>query len=103
VSLNQEKERKFFIGVCNLDLHIHHCQSLKEKRRVIKSLEEKLKNRFNISCCEFGDLNLWQRAQLAAITCSNEMNVVNSVMKAIIKFIEQHSSVTIVSSECRIL
>ncbi|MEO0226529.1 MAG: DUF503 domain-containing protein [candidate division WOR-3 bacterium] len=98
-----KKDNKFFVGICKFDLHIHNCQSLKEKRRVIVSLEEKLKNRFNIALCEYGELDLWQRAQITTITCSNKQSVVDTTMKALIKYIEHFHPVTILNAECQIL
>ncbi len=101
--LDLKKNDKFFVGICSLDLHIHNCQSLKEKRRVLLSLEEKLKNRFNVALCEYGDLDLWQRAQITTITCSNQPRVVAATMKALIKYIEHFHPVTILNTECQIL
>lgn len=48
---------KLYVVQCTLDLHIADCQSLKDKRRVIKSIKQRLKNRYNVSVCEFGDLS----------------------------------------------
>lgn len=101
--LSEEKKNKFFVGICKFDLHIQNSHSLKEKRKVIKSLEEKLKNRFNISMCEFGELSLWQRTRLAIVTCSNEFKITESIIKSVIRYIEQDPSVMVVNSETEIL
>lgn len=89
------KINKFYVGQCTLDLHVANCQSLKEKRRVIKSIKEKLKNRYNIAVCEFGDLSLWQRSQLCVVTCSNDRTVVDSTIKTVINFIEHTHAVSL--------
>lgn len=94
---------KYFIGFCNLDLHIENCQSLKEKRRVVASLKEKLNNRYNIAICEFGDLSLWQRTELGIVTCSNDQKIIDSTMKAVTNYIEQFHSVTLVNVETKII
>jgi len=88
---------KFFVGQCTFDLHVANSQSLKEKRRVIKSIKEKLKNRFNVAVCEFGDLSLWQRSQLSIVTCSNDRTVVDSTIKTVVNFIEGIHSVSLLS------
>ena len=46
--------------------------SLKEKRKQIKSLKERLKNRFNASVAEVGALDDWQRAVLGLSMISND-------------------------------
>ena len=50
------------VGLLTLDLHIPAANSLKSKRMVIKSLIEKIKNRFNVSVAEVDAQNLWQRS-----------------------------------------
>lgn len=86
---------KLYVGQCTLDLHVPNCQSLKEKRRIIKSIKERLKNRYNVSVCEFGDLSLWQRTQLGIVTCGNERTIVDSTIKTVINFLERVHTVTL--------
>ena len=86
---------KFYVGQCTFDLHVANSQSLKEKRRVIKSIKEKLKNRFNVAVCEFGDLSLWQRSQLGIVTCSNDRAKVDSTIKMVTNFLEHVHSVSL--------
>jgi len=93
-------ESRFFVAQCELDLHIENSHSLKEKRRVIKSLKERLRNNYNISVCEFGDLSLWQRAQLGIVICGNDKSVVDSTMKTIIDFLDRIHSVSLL--DCKI-
>ena len=94
---------KLFVGQCELDLHIENCQSLKEKRRVVKSLKERLKNRYNVAVCEFGDLSLWQRTQLGIVTCSNNKSVVDSTMKTVIDFLDRTHSVSLLDFKLQII
>src|SRR6266704_3447017 len=46
------------------ELHLAACQSLKDKRHVLKSLKDRLHNRFNVSAAETAHHDLWQRAEL---------------------------------------
>lgn len=94
---------KLFIGRCEVDIYVDSCQSLKEKRRVVKSLKEKLRNHYNVAVCEYGDLSLWQRAQLGIITCSNDKSVTDSTMKTVIEFIERTHSVSLLNSDLQII
>ena len=52
------------IGTCSLKLMIYESNSLKDKRRVLKSIIERIKSRFNVSIAEV-DLN--EKWQLGAI------------------------------------
>lgn len=94
---------KLFVGHCELDIHVENCRSLKEKRRVVKSLKERLKNHYNVAVCEYGDLSLWQRAQLGIVTCSNDKSVVDSTMKTVIDFLDKTHSVSLLNFKLRII
>jgi hypothetical protein len=94
---------RIFIGQCELDLHIENSQSLKGKRRIVKSLKEKLRNRYNVSVCEYGDLSLWQRVQLGIVTCGNEKAVVDATMKSILNFLDRIHSVCVLDSHVSIV
>jgi uncharacterized protein YlxP (DUF503 family) len=59
------------VGVCKIRLRLPGNTSLKEKRRVLKSITTQLKNRFNISVAEVDDHNLWQKAVLGICFISN--------------------------------
>ncbi|MGB7055492.1 MAG: DUF503 domain-containing protein [bacterium] len=84
---------RFFVGRCDLDLHIENSQSLKNKRRVVASLKEKLKNRYNVAVCEYGDLSLWQRTQLGIVTCGNDKHHVDSSLKTVLDYVSTFPSV----------
>ena len=63
------------VGLLTLDLHIPEANSLKSKRRVIKSLIEKIKNKFNVSISEVDAQNLWQRSVIGIAYVSNETHL----------------------------
>jgi uncharacterized protein YlxP (DUF503 family) len=60
------------IGVLTLDIHVEHSHSLKEKRQVVKSLKDRLRERFNVAVAEIDHLDSWQSSVLAAVTVSND-------------------------------
>jgi uncharacterized protein YlxP (DUF503 family) len=71
------------IGVLTLELRIEHAHSLKDKRHVVKSLKERLRNRHNISIAEIDHQELWQRAVLAAVTVSSDRWRAEQVLQAV--------------------
>jgi uncharacterized protein YlxP (DUF503 family) len=60
------------VGVIVWELEVLGSQSLKDKRRVVKSLKERLQARFRASAAETNFQDLWQRAELAATIVSGE-------------------------------
>ena len=70
------------IGVAVWQLEIIGCQSLKEKRSVIRSLKTKLHNRFNVSVAETAHQDLWQRAELTACVAATDSGQADSVLES---------------------
>ena len=60
------------VGVTVWELHLPACQSLKDKRTIVKSLKDRMHNRFNVSVAETGHQDLWQRAELTAAVVSTD-------------------------------
>ncbi|MDQ2711355.1 MAG: DUF503 domain-containing protein [Acidobacteriota bacterium] len=71
------------IGVLTLDIHVEHSHSLKEKRHVIKSLKDRLRERFNVAVAEIDSLDSWQHSVLAAVTISNDRVHAEQVLQAV--------------------
>lgn len=91
------------IGVCRLDLLIRESQSLKEKRRIVKQIIDRVKHRFNVSIAEVGNNDLWQSAQLGLCLVSNDRRFTNSSLDTILDFIETINVAEVVKSDIEIL
>ena len=76
------------IGVCKIWLRIPQSRSLKAKRRVIKSLVARLKNRFNVAIAEVDALNAHETAVLAAVSVSNDAAHLNGLISHVVTFVE---------------
>lgn len=63
------------------ELHLAGSQSLKDKRAVLKSLKDRLHQRFNVSVAETAHQDLWQRAELAASVVSTDRHHAESVLR----------------------
>jgi uncharacterized protein YlxP (DUF503 family) len=55
------------VGLCILSLHFPAVGSLKQKRQILRSLKDRLRNRFNVSVAEIDHQDLWQRATLGIV------------------------------------
>jgi len=71
------------IGLLTLDIYIPDAVTLKDKRRVVKSLIERLSNRYNISVAEIEQLDKPSRATLAIAYVANERAQVERVLSHI--------------------
>ena len=74
------------VGVMTCKLHLSGITSLKEKRSIVKSLNGRLKSRFNISVAEVDSQDSKYLAVIAVATVSNETRFVNQQLDKIINF-----------------
>ena len=71
------------IGVLTLELRLDESHSLKEKRHVVKSLKDRLRNKFNVSVAEIDFQDLWQRGLIAAVTVSSDHGNAEQVLQGV--------------------
>ena len=81
-------------------LHMPECHSLKDKRKIVKSLIEKLRARFNASVAEVDHHELWQRATIAIARVTPDRKDIDSVNSAIDKLFTERFDVQIIKHEC---
>jgi uncharacterized protein YlxP (DUF503 family) len=97
------EEWALIIGVLTLEIHLGEANSLKEKRRILKSLIERIKNRFNVSVAEVGEHDLWQRSTIGISLVSTERAHVHQVFAVVVKFVESQGTVLITNYQTEIL
>ncbi len=91
-----------YVSICRLELYLPGVKSLKEKRQIVKSIVNKVKNR-NISIAETGENDLHQKAMLGFTLVSNSRDRAEETTRAILDFIEDNYSVEIVNAEMEIV
>ncbi|MGQ9824700.1 MAG: DUF503 domain-containing protein [Desulfotomaculales bacterium] len=76
------------VGVLTVELFIPGATSLKEKRRILKGMLEKIRSRFNVSAAEVGRQDAWQFSVLGVACVSNESSHAYQVLASVSRFIE---------------
>ncbi len=62
------------IAIAEIEINLPYCQSLKDKRRIIKSLIDSLGKKNNISIREINYRDLWQRSLLGITSICDNTN-----------------------------
>jgi len=75
------------VGVCRVSLRLPENLSLKGKRRVLKSITTRVRNKFNVSVAEVDDQELWQLATLGICCVSNDNRYTNEVLSKVVDLI----------------
>jgi uncharacterized protein YlxP (DUF503 family) len=92
---------KCAVGVLTLELLMAHSHSLKERRSVVNSLKERIRNRYNVSVAEadFGDV--WQRAGLIITTGAAWPATADETLKNVLNFIDQDARAQVLMPSIR--
>jgi len=86
------------VGLITWELHLAACQSLKEKRHVLKSLKDRLHNCFNVSAAETDHHDLWQRAELSVCVVSTDREHAERVLREADRLVEGAAGARIVDT-----
>lgn len=91
------------VGLLTFELHFSSSQSLKEKRRILSSLKERLQRRFNISLAEIDYQDTWQRARLAAACVSNDGHRIESTFSHVLNTLNNDYRVELMTHDITFL
>ena len=76
------------VGVARVALHIADNHSLKGKRMVVKSVVQRVRNRFNVAVAEVDTQDTWQVATLGIVCISGDARHANEMIDKVLDFIE---------------
>lgn len=91
------------VGIARVTFLLHGNESLKDKRRVVKSLVEKSRHRFNVSVAEVADQDVHQRATLGVAVIGSDGRVLNSLLDRIIGFMDSLNLADLVDQEIELI
>lgn len=91
------------MGFMRVTLLVHGSHSLKEKRRPVKSLLEKLRNRFHVSAAEVDAQDLHQRAVLGIAVVAADGGILAKEMQLISDFIYNNPECQVLDVQSRTL
>jgi len=76
------------VGACQIDIFVNESFSLKDKRRVVNSLKERLRNRFNVSVIEISTNSRWRKSSLGISCVGNDERSVQLLLQQVVQFVE---------------
>jgi uncharacterized protein YlxP (DUF503 family) len=78
------------VGICTLELDVPDSRSLKEKRRVVRSVVERLRNRLNASVAEVEPNGTWNRATVGLAVVSRSEGEARRILERAVNQVEEH-------------
>jgi len=75
---------------------IEHAQSLKDRRQVVRSLKDQLRQGFNISVAEMDEAHVWQSATIGVVAISHSRSylqgLIDEVERAARRILNEHGA-----------
>jgi uncharacterized protein YlxP (DUF503 family) len=91
------------LGVLQFTLLIRGARSLKDKRRVLRSIKDRYKSRFNISIAEVDDQEMHNKATLAMAMVGSDSEYVGSTLSKILEQVRYHPEAEVLDHRLEIL
>ncbi len=91
------------VGTLRIKLMTRDARSLKDKRRIIKSLKDRIRNTFNVSISEIGAQDVKQQCVLGVAMVGTDRRYVNSVLSQVINSLRMFPYAELVDYELEII
>ena len=92
-----------YVGAIKATYRIRGASCLKDKRRPLKSLKDRLSSRFNCAVAEVDSLDLWQRAVVGVSLVSGEESHLQSQLEEVMRYMELDPELELVDIDSAIL
>ena len=79
------------VGVSSFELHLPSSRSLKDKRRVVKSLVDRIHQKYRVSVAETGFHDLHQRAEISMAAVTNGEGEMEKLMEDVRSLVESET------------
>jgi len=91
------------VGTLKIEFMLFDNRSLKGKRKVVKSMVDKVKARFNVSIAEVGANDKWQKIELGISAVGNDHRHIDSSLNHILSFLDNLCLAQVVNTEMEII
>lgn len=77
------------VAYCQIAIYLPGNQSLKGKRQVLRSLNDRVRHRFNVAIAELDSNNLWQHATLGVCCVNSSPGGAARILDQVNRFIDE--------------
>ena len=92
-----------FVGAGIVKINIPYSRSLKDKRKIVKSIINSLQNRYNISMSEVASQDNVTVGEIGFSMVSSDKNYINSLFDKILSFINENYDIVVLNEEYEIM
>jgi len=91
------------VGTLKIEFLLFDNRSLKGKRKVVRSMIDRVRSKFNAAIAEVGANDKWQKIELGVTTVANDRRHVDSSLNHILDFLDSLCLAQIVNTEMDII
>ena len=91
------------VGALRIEFMMSDNRSLKGKRKVVRSMIDKVKSRFNVAIAEVGSNDKWQKIELGICAVGNDRRHIDSSLNRVLNFLDALYLAPIVDTEIEII
>lgn len=90
------------VGTLKIEFLLSDNRSLKGKRKIVRSMVDKVRNKFNMSIAEVGSNDRWQKIELGVSAIGNDRRHIDSSLNSVLRFLDSLCLAQIVDTEMEI-
>ncbi len=91
------------IGLLHASLSIPEANSLKDKRMVLRSVKDRIRNEINVSVAEVDKQDIWKSAEVAFVTVAAEKDVVEKRLSAVSRMLQSNPRLVLLDYATQLL
>ena len=90
------------VGTLRIEFYLPENHSLKGKRKVVRRMIDRVKNRFNVAISEVGSNDKWQKIELGITTVGNDRRHIDSSLNHVLAFLDSLCLASIMNTDMEI-
>jgi uncharacterized protein YlxP (DUF503 family) len=71
------------VAQLHLEIRIEHARSLKDRRQVVRSVKDQLRQAFNVSVAEMDEAVTWQSASIGIVAISRSRDYLHGLIEEV--------------------
>ncbi|RLB10647.1 MAG: DUF503 domain-containing protein [Deltaproteobacteria bacterium] len=91
------------VGTLRVEFFLPENRSLKGKRRIVKSMIDRVRHRFNVSIAEIGSNDNWQKIELGISFVGNDKRHIDSSLAKVLAYLESLYLAQLLNSKVEII
>ena len=86
------------VGILRLELELPGCFNLKQKRRVLNRIRDRVRQRFHAAVAETDRQDIWNAAEVGVAVVSNEQRHANEMLSHILAYVEANTEAQVIDA-----